>query len=325
MPVALDASGRAWLFMDEGDGRHVMRWESGTLADLGALPGFAANMPAEGLIAGGVPVDGCLSPCDQSRALFLWRETGVTELPLAMPTSDAQVRDISSGGTVLVNVGDLASIWDGVTQTDLGAGTGAAINDAGQAVGTAFGAGSTRAFLWSSGTRRDLALLPGGTSSQAMDINAAGDVVGSVTDASGRSRAVIWRSGSDPVEIPAGAEDSTWALMINDAGHVLVASTAGRRWLWDGTHAQAIGTIGQRISITGLNERGEVFGSYHPGGGSDARAFVWRDGTLHDLGTGTTGGVSASVQAGNDNGDLLGFYLTTAGNIRPVLWRRLGL
>lgn len=73
-----------------------------------------------------------------------------------------------------------------------------AINNRGQAVGVSDLSGDTtfHAFLWTAATQmRDLGTLPGDAASLAISINDPGVVVGLSIDASGNTRAVVWRGG----------------------------------------------------------------------------------------------------------------------------------
>ena len=100
-----------------------------------------------------------------------------------------------------------------------------AINGHEQIVGAAAlaGAGSRRAFLYTNGVVTNLGTL-GGATSEALDINERGQVVGTADNASGQPRAFLWRNGTMTdlnTLLPSG---SGWVLHratgISDGGQI---------------------------------------------------------------------------------------------------------
>ena len=59
----------------------------------------------------------------------------------------------------------------------------------------------------------------------------------------------------------------------------------GRRYRIIDLGAAPVDAVGDRDAAMGLNDRGDVIGTFVPAGGHDARAFLWRRGRLRDLGT----------------------------------------
>ena len=110
-------------------------------------------------------------------------------------------------------------------------------NERGQIVGTSFVRHVSptyeifRPFIWEAGVMRDLGVLGDLTcgdaqadcaGGQAVDINAQGTVVGTVTGPAGLDRAFIWQDGVMH-DLGAFEGHSTWAIAINDRGQVLFA------------------------------------------------------------------------------------------------------
>lgn len=117
---------------------------------------------------------------------------------------------------------------------------------------------SSRAFFWDGGAMYPIHDFGGGTS-MAMDINNLDQVVGSATFPDGSFHAFLWT----PEEDKKGS--------IRDLG------TLGGK----NSHAVAINEHGQ---VTGWAETGEIYeeqGVVVP----IRHAFLWQDGTMHDLGT----------------------------------------
>ena len=143
------------------------------------------------------------------------------------------------------------------------------------------------AFQWKNGTLTDLGALPGDHSSCVSHISGNGLIAGqSETDAIDpitgwpEAQAVLWKHGR----------------LIN------------------------LGTLGGNESFTiSVNNRGQVVGLAenatpdpfpYPGFGQQARAFVWENGRMRDLGT--LGGPDAFAIDINDRGQILGVSFTNS-------------
>src|SRR5262245_28522464 len=148
-----------------------------TLTDLGALVSPTAqayNLNDAGQVVGAV----------NGRA-FLLQDGVVTDLgTLGGPSSPANASNnhgVIVGSSALDSTTpSVAFLWQDGVMTDLGLGnqsSAAAINDAGQVVGTVNG----RAFLWQDGVVTDLGTLGGPGGASAADINNAGQVVGTAS------------------------------------------------------------------------------------------------------------------------------------------------
>ena len=187
-----------------------------------------------------------------------------------------------------------------VSITDLGtlgglASEGLRINDAGQVLGRSqTAAGEFHAFLWTSGTMSDLgAFYP-------RDVNNAGQVVGFAN-----SHAVSWKEGQ---LTDLGTLGGTWSF---PAGCSFVPGpvgcggrSGGPNWpFW--TWARAINDSGQIIGVSAT-----AAGEQH--------AFVWRMGSMTDLGT--LGGTWSEARAINARGQVAGMSATLSGVAHGFLW-----
>ena len=208
--------------------------------------------------------------------------------------------DINDAGTVVgvaqtdALSGNHAWVATGTTMTTLSAIPGSspelssgaiAVNGAGQIVGrspASSGAFEFHAVLWSAaGVLQDLGTL-GGTNSEAIDINDAGQVIGS-------------------------------SQIAGDA--------ATHFFLWSaGTGMQDLNTIidANVTSVVEINASGQIIGTYTTTGGQ-SHAFLYTPGSgLLDLGT--LGGAASAPTGLNDNGQVVGSSTLADGTTHAFLW-----
>jgi len=180
---------------------HAFLWSNGSMTDLGTLGG--ANSEAYAINAAG-DVAGWSETADGSNHAFLWHDGVMEDLGALADASESRGAGIGPRGEV---VGDSwtgqrslathAFLFQNDEMTGL-EGLGGPVSQAkdmdrrGRVVG--FGITSdnqAHAILWSAGTAIDLGTLPGGFGSQAMAIDAAGDIAG-WRDNGRFSHAVLW-------------------------------------------------------------------------------------------------------------------------------------
>jgi probable HAF family extracellular repeat protein len=251
-PQLYGSVGRAFLF------------SGGTMMNLGITGGiynsaaFAIN--DSGHIVGSMDV---LVGLVRTPHAFLYRGGNVTDLGtfggLASYAYDINadgqvVGSASTGAGGDVTTDQHAFLYSGDTMTDLGNmytfgyGRSAAcgINDSGQVVGgpSCDFSGVGHAFLYSGGLMTDLGTLGGGSSSNALDINNSGQIVGIASNAIPRSRAFLWTN--TPTETGSGVMTDLNTLIDPASG-------------WTLEHAQAINDRGQ---IVGRGSHNGVFRAF---------------------------------------------------------------
>lgn len=123
------------------------------------------------------------------------------------------------------------------------------------------------------------------------------------------------RSRYTVLELSGPGSPASLAYGINSPGDV-VGTDRGQAFLYDGRTIRLLGTLGGDASEGyGINSTGDVIGAsfYIPGNGT-RHAFLFRDGWLRDLGT-LPGAQGESYALGiNDQGQVVGFSSTAAGD-----------
>lgn len=108
------------------------------------------------------------------------------------------------------------------------------------------------------------------------------------------------------------------------AGHRYTAASGLVAFVWKDGVRTDFQVFGWGTQVYGVNDSGQVVGSYRPQASVYERAFLWRAGTAVDLGTG--GRTSSSAMAINNQGQVVGYIggpeATCSGwnTDRAVLW-----
>jgi probable HAF family extracellular repeat protein len=183
------------------------------------------------------------------------------------------------------------------------------INNAGQVVGqsTVPGDAENHAFFWQNGAIKDLSEMDEPTSA-ATGINSLGQVVGWSWDSQGVTRAFIWANGTR--KSLTGFEQVSYSKAhgIDNSGRVVGESgeqfnTRGFRWN-EGSAPWLFRSLGGATSTArAINGEGKVVGWSETTSGS-LHAFVWRSGTMTDLGT--LGADNSGAYAINALGHIVG-------------------
>jgi probable HAF family extracellular repeat protein len=269
---------------------HAFVWQEGRMRDLGTLGGlesmaFALN--GRGEVVG-------------------WAETSTGPGDWECTIAQDDPWDISTGARH-------PFLWRSGKMRDLGTfggeeGYASGINAAGQVIGEAHDSDcSPHAFLWSNGTKQDLAVKA--WFSAPFAINNRGQVVG--YEASG-DVGFLWEQGRlRDLPLPNGLPTD-----INDEGQIIGWDT-----LWEDGQITELG-----IDANDLNDNGQVIGTLEPDGTSPRarpRAALWENGEVTDLGT-LPGGAKSEAVAINNNGQIVGWATTKTGKTHAVLWTKTG-
>ncbi len=242
------------------------------MRDLGTLGG--PEIRAYGINNSGQVVGYSWTTSTASAHAFLYSGGTMQNLGVLGGCTTSCGYGINDSGQVVGNSSDNAFLWQsGKGMQNLGTLPGQtgcyayAINNSGQVVGDS----GAHAFLWQSGTgMRDIGTL-GGSDSEAEDINASGQIVGTSWPAGGTTWHAFLYSGGTMQDLGLGD-----AHGINDNGQVV--GDNGYAFLWQSDIGMQnlndlISSTDDWIldSATGINDKGQICGfGINPSGQTDA-------------------------------------------------------
>lgn len=207
------------------------------------------------------------------------------------------------------------------------------INDRHQVIGALDGDGGSHAAFWEAETGTASVIRPDARFSAAVDLNDRGEVLIWYLADGPEHRITIWRDGHErSVWSSAGSDDASIGarlrpVALNSRGEAALTldgpdgtPEAGYHW-FDGQLTD-IGSLGGGGTVAhAIDEHGWVAGTSLTAEG-DQRAFIWQDGTMHDLGTldGATSQVVPTRDAMSDAGHVIGTSSMPNGEQRGFIW-----
>ena len=256
----------------------------------------------------------------------------ITDLTPALPSGGYSLgAAINNSGQVAgasgATIDSTATLWANGSSTNLGTLGGAtssasAINASGQVVGqSTSGAGGSLAFTSSNGSPMTaLPNITGATSSVALGVNNAGQIVGN-TDINSFTFATIWtNSTSSPVVFTdANSQDVTGsANAINNNGVVVGTNTSSSQAFVSSTSNTVAVPLPSLTGSNGsqalaVNDPGQIVGSAIIG--SSTNALLWQNQASTPLNLGSLGSFSvyaiSSANAINSIGQVVGNSTTS--------------
>jgi len=157
----------------------------------------------------------------------------------------------------------------------------------------------------------------GGKQISVSAINDRGQIVGTASDAKGRSHAVLWQGGKliDIGVLP--GYDKSYASGINNVGQVVGWSekpdpkyeSASQAFMWQKGKLQALPTLGSETMAVGINNKGQIVGFAFTSS-FVSHAVLWENGRIVDLGSSPTKESIYNADAINDDGLIAGEVIT---------------
>ncbi|HZW08862.1 MAG TPA: GC-type dockerin domain-anchored protein [Phycisphaerales bacterium] len=317
-----------------------------TLPSLGGWASFAYDVNEHGQVVGEAYLAG-----DEVAHAVLWTDGVATDLGAIAGSSAAWA--INDGGQVVGWSGtggflNTAVLWENGSLLDLGADMHAAgssvawdITEGGLVVGQAsLDGGFPAGFVWNGpGTGMEAGTIPGYNGGANKGVNESGVTVGHGYFFGDPDRAMMGvpdgEGGYEAFEIGPPGYTFSIATEINDAGTIVgFANDGNGPWnaaifTLDGDNpVVSLGTLPglENSEAYDVNEAGVIVGTAWDNDFLlDPRAWVYFGGAMHDLndllGPGQTEwAVLLSAEGINDRGDVVGYGVTTGGEVRGFLF-----
>jgi probable HAF family extracellular repeat protein len=183
---------------------------------------------------------------------------------------------------------------------------------------------TTHAFLFTHSAMIDLGTL-GGRDSKAMDINAAGQVVGLAFLPDNRSHAFLYQKQklADLGTLSGGGYSAAYAINNREliAGVAETSSHLIHAALWSHRRITDLGTLpgGMRSRALALNDRGDVVG-FSEAAGAETHAFLYAGRHMQDLGS--LGSDPVRANAINSHRQVVGASGVTHFARHAFIWER---
>src|SRR3989442_2295454 len=167
-------------------------------------------------------------------------------------------------------------------------------------------------------TVRDLGTLPGYTSSEALGINAAGQIVGTSSGTESQSRPFLCDDGVMTDLGTLGGSRGTAHGISNTGlivGESVDATHTMHAFVWE---SGTMTDLGPGVAFA-VNDQGQAVGCGYPTSPAPpCHAVLWHAGRMTDLGT--LGGHSGSAYGINNAGQIVGSSLAPDGFMHAFLW-----
>ena len=321
--------------------QHAVLWYQGRIIDIskpgllgpnsgafGINPSGQAAVLAESLVKDPKNENFCAYGTGLKCLPYFWQGGIMTPLPL-LGGNNGSIGNINSNGEV-VGIAENGISDPDCPHTVSPSGTGPQVLD-------------FEAVIWvpKQGQIRVLRPLPGDTVGAALWINDLGQAVGASGSCANTAlppltfgpHAVLWDRDGSVTDLGNLGGTANMGLSINNQGQVVGASTLTAKsapteahaflWTKETGKMRDLGALsGDTASVgLGINDGGDVVGASIDEDGNP-RAYIWRNGAMHDLNTLVPTDSSLFLlfaNAINNRGEIVGFGATNSGDVHAFL------